>query len=83
MRPFSTPGQLGKPQKSKAEIYLNLFPVVDMSKANCDIMRDWASAYRAAVRQRTVRQKTPMAKHGTQPEFIYQRHCIGSELTTY
>ena len=37
-------------------------PIVDMSKANCDIMRDWASAYRAAVRQRTVRQETTMDK---------------------
>ena len=42
-------------------------------------MRDWASAYGAAVRQRTVRQETTMAKHGTLPECIYQRHCIRSE----
>ena len=29
-------------------------PVVDRSKPNCDIMRDWASAYEAAVGQRRV-----------------------------
>ena len=54
-------------------------PIVQMSKADCDIMRDWASAYGAAVRQRTVRQETTMAKHGTLPEFMYQRHCINSD----
>ena len=42
-------------------------------------MRDWASSYGAAVRQRTVRQETTMAKHGTLPEYIYQRHCISVE----
>ena len=42
-------------------------------------MRDWASSYGAAVRQRTVRQETTMAKHGTLPEYIYQRHCISTE----
>ena len=47
-------------------------PIVDMFKANCDIMRNWASAYGAALRQRTVRQKTTVTKHGTLPEFIYQ-----------
>ena len=42
-------------------------------------MRDWASSYGAAVRQRTVRQETTMAKHGTLPEYVYQRHCISAE----
>ena len=50
-----------------------------MSKENCDVLRNWASAYGAAVRQRTVRQETTMAKHGTLPEFMYQRHCVVSE----
>ena len=54
-------------------------PVVDMSKPNCGIMRDWTSAYGAAVRQRTVRQETTMAKHDTLPEYIFQRHCIRSD----
>ena len=31
------------------------------------------------MRQRTVRQETTMAKHGTLPEYIYQRHCISAE----
>ena len=47
-------------------------PIVDMFKANFDIMRNWASAYGAAVRQRTVRQEKTMAKHGILPEFICQ-----------
>ena len=54
-------------------------PIVEMSKANCDILRAWASAYGAAVRQRTVRQETTMAKHGTLPEFMYQRQCVTYE----
>ena len=45
------------------------------------------NAYGAAVRQRTVRQETTMAKHGTLPEFIYQRQCVASDepvtLTTF
>ena len=40
-------------------------PAVEMSQANCDLMRDWASSFGAAVRQCTVRQETTMAKHGT------------------
>ena len=28
------------------------------------------------MRQRTVRQQTTMAKHGTLPEFMYQRACV-------
>ena len=51
-------------------------PIVDMSKANCDIMRNWASAYGAAVRQRTVRQETTMTKHGKLPEFICQSQLL-------
>ena len=31
------------------------------------------------MRQRTVRQETTMAKHGTLPEFIYQRQCVTSD----
>ena len=48
-------------------------PSVSMSSADCNALRDWASSYGAAVRQRTVRQETTMAKHGTLPEFMYQR----------
>ena len=42
-------------------------------------VRDWASSYGAAVRQRTVRQETTMARHGTLPEFMHQRQCEVAE----
>ena len=50
-------------------------PIVNMRPADCDALRDWASSFGAAVRQRTVRQETTMARHGTLPEFMYQRQC--------
>ena len=52
---------------------------VDMRPADCDTLRDWASSYGAAVRQRTVRQETTMARHGTLPEFMHQRQCEVAE----
>ena len=48
-------------------------PIVNMRPADCDALRDWASSFGAAVRQRTVRQETTMARHGTLPEFMYER----------
>ena len=54
-------------------------PVAEMSQTDCDLLRNWASSYGAALRQRTVRQETTMAKHGTLPEFIYQRQCVTSD----
>ena len=36
-------------------------------------MRDYALTYEAAVRKRTNRQETTMARHGTMPKLIYQR----------
>ena len=57
-------------------------PIVDMSNANCDIMRNWASAYGAQVRQRTVRQETTMAKHGNLPEFICQSQLLLNQWVT-
>ena len=54
-------------------------PAVEMSQADCDLMRTWASSFGTAVRQRTVRQETTMAKHGTLPEFMYQRRCLISD----
>jgi len=50
-------------------------PIVNMCQADCDSLRDWAASHGAAVRQRTVRQETTMARHGTLPEFMYQRQC--------
>jgi len=62
-------------------------PAVEMPQADCNLMRNWASSYGAAVRQRTVRQETTMAQHGSLPEFIYQRQCVASDeavtLTTF
>ena len=37
------------------------------------------SSYGAAVRQRTVRQETTMARHETLPEFKHQRQCEVAE----
>ena len=60
---------------------------VKMSQADCDLLRNWASSFGAAVRQLTVRQESTMAKHGTLPEFMYQRQCVVSDkpvaLTTF
>ena len=36
-------------------------------------MKDWAQTFGAAVRQRSVRQETPMARAGTLPSYLYQR----------
>ena len=54
-------------------------PAFSLSSNDCELLRNWASAYGAAVRQRTVCQETTMAKHGTLPEFVYQRHLIVGE----
>ena len=55
--------------------------VVKLPANDCDLLRKWASAYGAAVRQRTVRQETTMAKHGTLPEYLYQRHLeVGDQV---
>ena len=40
-------------------------PIVNMRPADYDSLRDWASSFGAAVRQRTVRQETTRARHGT------------------
>ena len=58
-------------------------PVVSLPANDCDryLLCNWASAYGAAVRQRTVRQETTMAKHGTLPEYLYQRHLeVGDKV---
>ena len=55
--------------------------VVSLPANDCDLLCNWASAYGAAVRQRTVRQETTMAKHGTLPEYLYQRHLeVGDKV---
>ena len=54
-------------------------PIVKTCPADCNALRDWASSYGAAVRQRTVRQETTMARPGTLPDNMYQRQCEISE----
>ena len=59
---------------------MNPLPIVNICQADSNALRDWASSYGAAVRQQTVRQETTMARHGTLPEFMYQRQCEISEI---
>lgn len=54
-------------------------PVAKLSEKAVEEMRNYASIYGAAVRQRTNRQETTMARHGTMPEMIYQRQLQISE----
>ena len=48
-------------------------PAAKLSEKAVEEMRNYALTYGAAVRQRTNRQETTMARHGTMPEMIYQR----------
>ena len=48
-------------------------PDEKLSQKEIGQMPDYALTYGAAVRQRTNRQETTMARHGTMPELIYQR----------
>ena len=55
--------------------------VVNLPANECDLSRNWASAHGAALRQRTVRQDTTMAKQDTLPKCLYQRHLeIGDKV---
>lgn len=54
-------------------------PNVKLSEKEVEEMRNYSRTYGAAVRQRTNRQETTMARHGTMPEIIYQRHLHISE----
>ena len=55
--------------------------VVNLPANDCDLLRNWASAYGVAVRQRTVWQETTMARHGTLPEYLYQRRLeVGDKV---
>ena len=42
-----------------------------ISKSNEEKLISWAESYTRAVRQRTVRQETTMAKSGTLPHYLY------------
>ena len=48
-------------------------PAAKRSEKAAEEMRNYALTYGAAVRQRTNRQETTMARHGTMREMIYQR----------
>lgn len=54
-------------------------PVAKLSEKAVEEMRNYALTYGAAVRQRTNRQETTMARHGTMLEMIYQRQLQISE----
>ena len=54
-------------------------PVAKLSEKAVEEMRNYALTYGAAVRQRTNRQETTMARRGTMPEMIYQRKFQISE----
>ena len=52
-------------------------PTVQMAKPQCDALRDWASVYGAAVRQRTVRQETTIWQNIA----LYLSTCISDSAS--
>ena len=42
-------------------------------------MREWAHTFGVAVRQRTFRQETTMARAGTLPDFLYEKDIVPGE----
>ena len=46
-------------------------PYPTIKEKEAMLIKDWASTYTRAVRQRTVRQETTMAKMGTLPHYLY------------
>ena len=54
-------------------------PSVPMTPQCVQVMRDWAQTFGAAVRQRSVRQETTMARAGTLPSYLYQREVQPGE----
>ena len=48
-------------------------PAVPMTPQCVQVKRGWAQTFGAAVRQRSVRQETTMARAGTLPSYLYQR----------
>lgn len=54
-------------------------PPVPMTSQCVQSMRDWAQTFGAAVRQRSVRQETTMARAGTLPSYLYQREVQPGE----
>ena len=54
-------------------------PPVPMAPQRVQSMRDWAQTFGAAVRQRSVRQETTMARAGTLPSYLYHREVQPGE----
>ena len=54
-----------------------------LSKEDTCLMKEWAHAYGACVRQRTVRQETTMAKAGTLPSYLYQRQILPEQRVAF
>ena len=50
-----------------------------ISPQDAQLMKEWAHTFGAAVRQRTVRQETTMARAGTLPDFLYARDIVPGE----
>ena len=47
-------------------------PTIHLNQIDEELMRHWAKMYGRAVRQRTNRQQTTMAKAGTLPPYLYE-----------
>ena len=54
-------------------------PPAVISSQDAQLVKEWAHTFGAAVRQRTVRQETTMARAGTLPNFLYQREIVPGE----
>ena len=54
-------------------------PAIPMAPQGIQAMRDWAQTFGAAVRQRSVRQETTMARAGTLPSYLYQKEIQPGE----
>ena len=54
-----------------------------LNSQDISTMREWAHTYGAAVRQRTVRQETTMAKAGTLPAYLYQQEVQPGERIAF
>ncbi len=68
---------------SSALPVVSTLPQADMDEKLVGEMRNYACNYTASMRQRTTRQGTTMAKHGTMPEIIYQRKLVITEKTNF
>lgn len=67
------------PDRAAAFIEISLAPQLPpgvISAQDAQLMREWAHTFGAAVRQRTVRQETTMARAGTLPDFLYEKTIV-------